>query len=126
MEDIIDLLQLNIFSKLTGSGYNVLDVPDVDTPFPFIKLGDTSLEVEKDKRGKVYGYNITHTLNVWDEQGNKQLSNFRVKHISDLLSEINFENYEIIESNNNVSYTDYAEARQAVITLTLKVDKKGR
>lgn len=122
--DIIDLLQVKIFEKLTDHGYNVMDVPELNTPFPFVKMGDVTYEAEKNNLGKIYGYNISHVLNVWTEQGEKQISNHMVRHISDLLLEINLEDYEIIDINTAINYTDYEDARQAIITLSIMADKR--
>lgn len=120
--DVIDMLQVEVYNKLSEAGYNVLDVPDINTPFPFVKLGDMTCETEKNKLGKIYGYDITYQLNVWTEQGDKQVSNYMVNHIANLLLEIKIENCNIIDIDTTVSHTDYKEARKAVVELFLKLD----
>lgn len=122
--DLIDILQVEVYKKLSEAGYNVMDVPDINTPFPFIKLGDINTEILKDKKN-IYGYNVSYILNIWTAQGDKQRTNYMVSHITELLLEIDLEGYEIIDINTTINYTDYEDARQTIITLSLSVDVKG-
>lgn len=120
--DVIDSLQLEIYQKLSEHGYNVFDVPELNTPLPFVKLGDINYSTEKNKLGKIYGYDIRYELHIWNEQGDKQASNYMVKHIEGLLYEIKIDDYNIIDINIEINYTDYTEVRQAIMVLSLKLD----
>lgn len=120
--DVIDLLQVKVYEKLTEHGYNVMDVPELNTPFPFVKLGDITYSTEKNKLGKIYGYDITYQLHIWNEQGNKQFSNYMVHHIEELLLELDLDDCFIIDIDVDINFTDYKEARQAILDLSLKID----
>ena len=120
--NVIDKVQEALYSALTEDGYDVYDVPELDTPFPFIKMGDSSLILEKDKLNTIRAYNVKQDIHIWNNQGDKIYSNDMVNNIMYLLLELEIDDLKIISQDViNIAYTDYENARQTSMTLEMKI-----
>ena len=88
--EVINNIQKKIYESLSRK-YKVVDVPEENTMFPFIRIAECNYTIERSKSSKKKNYNLEQEIHIWSNYEGKREVNALAEAIIDIDEDIDFE-----------------------------------